>query len=379
MANGIIGLDNITNIATGLDKELLDMTYPDKYYQNVIQPAKLGKGPIPSKIEMLSKFQPGKAMRIGIDPYLPSFMGGGKYAAERAKPTAAASKFLNTLGKGAKFLGTKVGGLGILDILTPTELGADDIVTQEMRDSIDTTGINSLRGDPAQFYEVDPYAGIMEMQNKGTLDYPEVNYKMTTEFPNTRGGLIPNPEYIDYEKGELYNINDTSKIPRFTDRIKGGIETMKDKLGSVGDFITGGGIIGSALKGLGNMFEYRGGIGYVDQDGVFRSADELDKLNALGGYYTDIARASRRRDRSIQRMLRRKAEGKRIGEQRLKDLLEQQAKEEAARQEAARQMQDANRAARTGGYQSSFASDTDFMEGDPNAGGQATTATMGST
>ncbi len=33
----IINLDNITNIATGLDKELLDMTYSDKYYRDVIQ------------------------------------------------------------------------------------------------------------------------------------------------------------------------------------------------------------------------------------------------------------------------------------------------------------------------------------------------------
>ena len=149
MAENVIGknLDNITNVAKGLDKEFLDMTYPDKYYRDVINPAKLGKGPMPSRMEMLSKFQPGKAMRIGIDPYLPNFMGGGKYAAERAKPTAAASKFLNTLGAGAKFLGKKVGPLGILDIFTPTKLGADDIVTQEMRDSIDTTGINSLRGD----------------------------------------------------------------------------------------------------------------------------------------------------------------------------------------------------------------------------------------
>ena len=48
------------------------------------------------------------------------------------------------------------------------------------------------------------------------------------------------------------------------------------------------------------------------------------------------------------------------------------------RQAEAKALQDENRAARTGGYQSSFASDTDFMEGDPTAGGQATTATMGS-
>tara|TARA_Y100001937_G_scaffold44487_1_gene62616 strand:- start:175 stop:1158 length:984 start_codon:yes stop_codon:yes gene_type:complete len=60
-----------------------------------------------------------------------------------------------------------------------------------------------------------------------------------------------------------------------------------------------------------------------------------------------------------------------------------EAAELAAQQEATRALAEANRATAgtdqaTGGYQSSFASDTDFMEGDPTAGGQATTATMGS-
>ena len=51
----------------------------------------------------------------------------------------------------------------------------------------------------------------------------------------------------------------------------------------------------------------------------------------------------------------------------------------AEQQRQAKNLQDSNRAAKTGGYQSVFASDTDFMEGDPKAGGKATTATMGST
>jgi hypothetical protein len=69
-----------------------------------------------------------------------------------------------------------------------------------------------------------------------------------------------------------------------------------------------------------------------------------------------------------------------------KGLLDLQAKLEAEKaaieaeqQRQARNMQDRNRAQGTGGYQSSFAQDTDFMEGDPNAGGRGTTATMGST
>ena len=145
MAENIIGknLDNITNVAKGIDKEMLDMTYGDKYYRDVVNPAKLGQGPIPSKAQMmyqnLKVGGPFKAMRIGMDPYLPSFMGGGKYAAERAKPTAAASKFLNTLGKGAKFVGTKVGPLSFMDLFASTPLGADDEVTDEMRQSIEVT------------------------------------------------------------------------------------------------------------------------------------------------------------------------------------------------------------------------------------------------
>ena len=83
----------------GITKEFLDMTYPDQYYKSVIEPAKLGKGPVPGKIEMLSKAQPFKAMRIGIDPYLPKSMQTG-YDAFRAAPTKYASTALNWLGKG---------------------------------------------------------------------------------------------------------------------------------------------------------------------------------------------------------------------------------------------------------------------------------------
>jgi hypothetical protein len=237
MAENIIGknLDNITNVAKGLDKEMLDMTYGDKYYKDVIQPAKLGQGPMPSRMQMIGQnlrnFGPVKAMFIGAQP--------GKYG-ERAKPTAAASKFLNTLGKGAKFLGTKAGPLGILDILTPTKLGADDMVTQEMRDSIDTTGINSLRGDPAQFSGEDPF-------------------------------LSETPDYTD---GELYDIDDTGRIPTITDRLKGGLgsirDTVTDKLGSVGDFIKGGGILGNILGGFGKRGdESTRGIAGLNLNDVF--------------------------------------------------------------------------------------------------------------
>jgi hypothetical protein len=88
-------------------------------------------------MEMMLKSKPFTAVGIGMRP--------GTFG-ERAQPTKAASQFLNTLGKGAKFVGTKVGPLSFMDIFASTPLGADDEVTDEMRQSIEmsptsTTGI----------------------------------------------------------------------------------------------------------------------------------------------------------------------------------------------------------------------------------------------
>jgi len=90
--------------------------------------------------------------------------------------------------------------------------------------------------------------------------------------------------------------------------------------------------IGNLFSGLGNMFERRDGMATVDEFGNLISGEELDKQNALGGYYTDAARSSRSRASRIQNMLARQATGKRISEQNLLALQEQQAKEDAARQ-----------------------------------------------
>ena len=109
----------------GITKEFLDMTYPDQYYKNVIEPAKLGKAPVPGKIEMLSKAQPFKAMRIGIDPYLPKSMQTG-YDAFRAAPTKAAA---TALGWGAKGLGylASLPAQAALMTLHSTPANADEV------------------------------------------------------------------------------------------------------------------------------------------------------------------------------------------------------------------------------------------------------------
>jgi hypothetical protein len=72
-------------MANLITKEFLDMTFPDKYYKDVIEPAKMGKGPVPSKVQMLGRAQPFKALSLPVQ----NFFSPGKYDAFRAAPTGA--------------------------------------------------------------------------------------------------------------------------------------------------------------------------------------------------------------------------------------------------------------------------------------------------
>ena len=122
-------------INSGLTKEMLDMTYPDEYYKNTIQPAKAGTGPVPSKMQMASKAQPFKAMMIGMDPYLPGFMQQG-YDKFRAAPTGPAR---TALGVGSGILRTAAslpmqavmaGPYGISQAMGPS-VAAGDFINDE--------------------------------------------------------------------------------------------------------------------------------------------------------------------------------------------------------------------------------------------------------
>ena len=157
------------------------------------------------------------------------------------------------------------------------------------------------------------------------------------------------------------------------DEDKGFLPSLKNKLGKGIDFgkMIGGGILsaatgipflGAGLNALSKNFEKRElGAGIIDEFGNFYDEDELNKQNALGGYYTDAARSARRRTARIENMLRRQAENKRISEINLARLQAQEKAQEAARQAAADQMQRENEAAGRGGYQAGY--DSDFMDG----------------
>jgi hypothetical protein len=251
-ANGgienIIGknLDNVTNVAKGLDKEMLDMTFDDKYYRDKIQPAKLGQAPIPGRMEMMLKSKPFTAVGIGMRP--------GTFG-ERAQPTKAASQFLNTLGKGAKFVGTKVGPLSFMDIFASTPLGADDEVTDEMRQSIEmsptsTTGImvdanDDFRTSPATYYNSAPNfnADVLREEEDAQYNLPQKNMlqnlkdylpfigdKSITgmltrgigQFFNNIGDRIPStPQYQQYTPGYNYGNLNPNLIDDFYDPATG--------------------------------------------------------------------------------------------------------------------------------------------------------------
>jgi hypothetical protein len=93
------------------------------------------------------------------------------------------------------------------------------------------------------------------------------------------------------------------------------------------------GVIG-ALKNLKDrgMRNYIAGVPTVDQFGNLFTGEQLDRMNSLGGYYSDPAIQSRRRDRRIQRMFDRRAADKSFSQKNLDRLLEQRRQEERARQ-----------------------------------------------
>ena len=64
----------------------------------------------------------------------------------------------------------------------------------------------------------------------------------------------------------------------------------------------------SALKGIKNQFEYRPATeeAWDPNTGQFVSAEEQDKMNALGGYYSDAARNQRRQRARVINMIKRR-------------------------------------------------------------------------
>ena len=168
--------------------------------------------------------------------------------------------------------------------------------------------------------------------------------------------------------------------------------TLKDKaapiFGGILSAATGIPFLGQGLQAITNQFENRPlGAAVIDEFGNVYDEDELNSMNALGGYYTDAARSARRRTARIANLLERQRLGKKFSLANLQKLQAQEKKQEEIRQAAAKAMQDRNRAEGRGGYQAGY--DKDFMEGgggrdaaqesrSPGSSGPGGSDTMGS-
>ena len=208
--------------------------------------------------------------------------------------------------------------------------------------SLPTEGIPGMTAPAINFRDA-PVNFMMRQNNPAVFD-PLVNVKnFAQNFPsNVRSG-----------------------ITSVTDK---GIDLGKAALGGIMSLATGIPFAGNILTGITSQFENRPlGAPVIDEFGNVYDEDELNKMNALGGYYTEAARSARRRTNRINKMLERQRLGKKISIKNLEKLQAQEKKQEEIRQAAARAMQDQNRAEGRGGYQSNFAQDRDFMEGPAGA------------
>jgi len=135
------------------------------------------------------------------------------------------------------------------------------------------------------------------------------------------------------------------------------------------------GLIMGGISMLGNQFADKTLYSdTIDENGNVYSADQLNKMNAAGGGYSNPARSARRRVNRIRKMKERRDTDRRYSKNNLRILQEQEAAAQQARQQARQaattQMSRDNSKDNTGGYQAGYGSS--FM------GGSGTAAEMGS-
>jgi hypothetical protein len=235
--------------------------------------------------------------------------------------------------------------------------------------------MGGLEGDPNPFGYQNQINDFV-INNEPYQEIPGYNF---IDAPTSLMSRIQNPQFFNnprtgfidntlMQKGNPGN----SIIDKAKSGIGKGFNLGRTAIGGLASLVSGIPGLGLALglgRNIGNMFEDRqisGDGTIVDEFGRSYTADELNEQNALGGYYTDAARSSRRRTASIARMKARLAAGKKISAKRLAKLQAQEAAQEAARERATKSMAAANKAAGTGGYQAGY--DSGFMDGPSGAG-----------
>ena len=226
---------------------------------------------------------------------------------------------------------------------------------------------------------------ILTPTRLGSSELTEEDRQNMMKNNNMSMGIM-DPNLLDeyYTSGELYNIDDTGRIPGFTDKIKGGIETMRDKLGPIGDFFSKGGVMGNVISAIGKRGdESTRGIAGLNLQDVFNidsfGSDEdptkdpygINIVSAFGNYKDYVTQKAR----ELAKMQFKTKTGKQrqdFYDQAFKQIQEQQRIEQAqqaardrARSEAAYATQTGEGSGYTGGFDASTGNyDDPFSPGD---------------
>ena len=202
-------------------------------------------------------------------------------------------------------------------------------------------------------YGVDPYTG------PGGIDasLPDFDLSMPPGVPGMTSSAInfkdaPVSFMLRENNPEVFDpaVNIKNLIQGFPENLSSGITSVADKaksgfgksinlgksaLSGIISLATGVPFLGNALTGIASQFENRPlEASVIDEFGNVYDPEQLNKLNALGGYYTDPARSARRRSRRIANMLERQKLGKKISQKNLERLQAQERAQEAAQRAA---------------------------------------------
>ena len=212
--------------------------------------------------------------------------------------------------------------------------------TYEWEKGWDPTG--SSMDTPYEVREYNPMlmeALIRQKQNNlhgvpQNLGFKEESETISTPLDMERFAGVSELGRNDADVEQVDYLGNPTKFQNFKSKMGDTWSGIKDKFSNFK--MPPLGIMG-LINAIGNQFEDRQLTGDVmDEYGQMYSAEELNKMNAKGGYYTDAARSARRRTSRISNMRDRLANDKKISDKNLHELVAQ---------EKAQQLRDAQNAA----------------------------------
>jgi len=199
--------------------EMLEMTYPDDYYKNVIEPAKTGKGAVPSMGQMLMKSQPFKAVSLPFQ----EMMNPGKFGSFRSSGTPMARAITGPLSTAARGL-FSAPAAGIMAALTPTVANADEVnMTAE-----DFAALNQGVTPQNEPMDIENFLGTSTPQNLGFIeDAPQIKEAIYQD-------RIMNPNLPSFASQPQYTIRGqiADDFGEIKNKIGSGLGSIRDFFGS---------------------------------------------------------------------------------------------------------------------------------------------------